>query len=99
MTTITAQASEDDFEKVEQQIDWIERLEGIRAQRDKELALQETLGYVDRLRAAVTALAGDTLPAQIAARHGNEVATLVSGLTDSDDVDPWTEYLLPALVS
>ena len=99
MTTITAQASEDDFEKVEQQIDWIERLEVVRSQRDKELALRETLGYVDRLRAAVTALAGDTPPAQIAALHGSEVATLVSSLTDSDDVDPWKEYLLPALLS
>ena len=99
MTTITAQASEDDFEKVEQQIDWIERLEGIRAQRNKELAVRETLGYVERLRATITALAGDTPPAQIAARHGGEVAAIVSSLTDSDDVDPWTEYLLPALVS
>ena len=99
MTTITAQASEDDFEKVEQQIDWIERLEGIRAQRDKELALRETLSYVDRLRAAVIALAGDTPPAQLAARHGPAVATLVNSLTDPDDVDPWAEYLLPALVS
>ncbi len=99
MSTITAQSSEDDFEKVAQQIDWIERLETIRAQRDKELALRETLIYVERLRAAITALAGDTAPAQIAARHGSEAATLVSSLTDPDDVDPWTEYLLPALLA
>lgn len=99
MTTTTAQASEDDFEKVEQQIDWIERLEVIRSQRDKEQALRETLDYVDRLRATVTALAGNTPPAQLAASHGSEVATLVNSLTDSDDIDPWTEYLLPALVS
>ena len=99
MTTITAQASEDDLEKIEQQIDWIERLEGIRSQRDKELALRETLGYVDRLRAAVMALAGDTSPTQIAARHGSEVATMVNSLTDSDDVDAWARYLLPAHLS
>ena len=99
MTTITAQASEDDFEKIERQIDWLERLEGIRAQRDKELALRETLGYVNQLRAAVIALASDTPPAQLAVRHGADVAILVSGLTDSDNIDPWTEYLLPTFLS
>ena len=32
MTTLTTQASDDDFDRVEQGIDWIEKLEGIRAQ-------------------------------------------------------------------
>ena len=99
MTTITAQASDDDFDKVAQNIDWIEQLESIRARRDKESATRETIEYVARLRTAIAALASDTPPAQIAAQYGSAVAAIVSSLTDSEEVDPWTEYLLPALLS
>ena len=99
MTTITTQASDDDFNRIEQNIDWIEQLESIRARRDKEAALRETIEYVARLRAAVAALAGDMDSGQIAARHGGEVAALVGGMTDDDATDPWDEYLLPALLS
>ena len=98
MTTITTQASDDDFDKVEQGIDWIERLEGIRARKDKESATHETVYYVERLRQAVTALAGDTAPHLLASTHGAEVAHLVDSIRDSEITDPWTEYLLPSLV-
>ena len=99
MTTMTTQASDDDFERVEQGIDWIERLESIRARQDKESATKETIQYVDRLRAAVTALAGDFSAHQLAAQHGAEVAQLVDGIRNADIVDPWAEYLLPSLLS
>ena len=99
MTTITTQASDDDFNRVEQGIDWIERLEGIRARQDKESATEETVHYVERLRQAVTALAGDMAPHQLASTHGPEVAHLVDSIRDSEITDPWTEYLLPSLVS
>ena len=99
MTTITTQASDDDFDRVEQGIDWIERLEGIRARQDKDSATQETIRYVDQLREAVLALAGDTSAHQLASRHGNRVAQLVDGLRDTETTDPWTEYLLPSLNS
>lgn len=99
MTTITTQASDDDFDRVEQGIDWIERLERIRAQRDKEAAARETLQYVDRLRQAVSALAGDTSPHDLAVSHGDEIAQLVDSIRDANITDPWTEYLLPSLLS
>lgn len=99
MTTITTQASDDDFNRVEQGIDWIERLEGIRARQDRESATEETVQYVERLRQAVTALAGDIAPHQLASTHGPEVAYLVDSIRDSEITDPWTEYLLPSLVS
>ena len=99
MTTITTQASDDDFDRVEQGIDWIERLERIRAQRDKEAAARETLQYVDRLRQAVTALAGSVSSHDLAVSHGDEIAQLVDSIRDANITDPWTEYLLPSLLS
>ena len=99
MTTLTTQASDDDFDRLEQGIDWIERLERIRAQRDKEAAMRETVQYVARLRQAIAALAGDASPHELAADHGAEVAQLVDSIKDSDTTDPWTEYLLPSLQS
>lgn len=99
MTTITTQASDDDFDRVEQGIDWIERLERIRAQRDKEAAARETIQYVDRLRQALTALAGVASSHELAAAHGHEVAHLVDSIRDANITDPWAEYLLPSLLS
>lgn len=99
MTTLTTQASDDDFNRVEQGIDWIEKLEAIRARQDKDSATEETVQYVEMLRQAVTALAGDMAPHQLASAHGPAVAQLVDSIRDSEIVDPWTEYLLPSLVS
>ncbi|MCY4416496.1 MAG: hypothetical protein OXE87_09335 [Chloroflexi bacterium] len=99
MTTITTQASDDDFNRVEQGIDWIERLEGIRTRQDKESATEETVQYVEMLRNAVTALAADLAPHQLASTHGPAVAQLVDSIRDKEITDPWTEYLLPSLVS
>ena len=98
MTTVTTQASDDDFSRVEQGIDWIEKLEGIRSRQDKESATQETVHYVERLRQAVLALAGDTAPQLLATTHGAEVAQLIDSIRDTEITDPWTEYLLPSLV-
>ena len=98
MTTITTQASDDDFDRVEQGIDWIEKLEGIRARRDRDSALAETVQYVDRLRAALSALTENVSSNDLSARHGAAVAQLVDGIRDPDTTDPWTEYLMPSLV-
>ncbi len=98
MTTVSTQASDDDFDRVEQGIDWLERLEGIRAQRDKDAAIAETIRYVDRLRQAVVALAGDGSSHQLASTFGPGIAELVDGVRDGDITDPWNEFLLPALL-
>ena len=95
--TTTVQFKDDDFDEVERGIDWLERLEGIKARRDKEAALRETVEYVDALRSALLALCGDDTTDDIAARHGRQVAVLVDGIRNADTRDPWDEYLKPAL--
>ena len=95
--TTTVQFKDDDFDEVERGIDWLEKLEGIKARRDKEAALRETVEYVDALRSALLALCGDDTADDIAARHGRQVAVLVDGIRNADTRDPWDEYLKPAL--
>jgi hypothetical protein len=100
MTTITARGSEDhdDFERVQQGIDWLERLEVIKARQDRESAIHETVEYVNRLREALNALVGDDDTEDIAGWHGSDVAVLVDGIRDNGSTDPWTEYLQPTLL-
>ena len=95
--TTTVQFKDDDFDEVERGIDWLEKLEGIKARRDKEAALRETVEYVDALRTALLALCGDDTTDDIAALHGSQVAVLVDGIRDTGARDPWDEYLKPAL--
>ena len=96
MTTIVGH--EDPFEDVERGIDWLERLENIRARRDREAAIREVVGYVDRLRGALIVLSQDAKPEQIAELHGQEIAGLIAGMRDGGSDDPWDEYLRPALL-
>ncbi len=98
MTTITARGSDDDFDRVERGIDWLERLEVIKARQDRESAIRETAEYVNGLREAIIALSADADVSQIAARHGGEVASVVESLRESEATDPWTEYLHPTLL-
>ena len=98
MTTITARGSDDDFDSVQQGIDWLERLEVIKARQDRESAIRETAEYVNKLRYAILTLAGDTDVNQLAASHGGEVSRLVESVRESDTTDPWTEYLRPTLL-
>ena len=98
MTTITARGSDDDFERVRQGIDWLERLEVIKARQDRESALRESVEYVNRLREALAVLAGDADIDDIAGWHGRDVAILVDGIRDNGSPDPWTEYLRPTLL-
>ena len=96
--TTTARGSDDDFDRVEQGIDWLERLEVIKARHDRESAAHETVEYVSRLRAAILTFAGDSNADQLSALYGSEVASLVESVMESDTTDPWTEYLQPALL-
>ena len=95
----THQASDDDFDRVEHGIDWLERLEVIKARQDRESAILETVEYVNRLRAAVAAIAGDADVNDLAAQYGGDVASLVESMRESaGSTDPWTEYLQPTLL-
>ena len=93
MTTITARGSEDhdDFERVQQGIDWLERLEVIKARQDRESAIQETVEYVNRLRAAVTALARDADVNQIAAQYGSDDHQYEGRYRTADEPPVFTE--------
>ena len=98
MTTKTARGSDDDFDRVRQGIDWLERLEVIKARQDRESAIQETVEYVNRLREALAILAGDADINDIAGWHGSDIAGLVDSIRDNESADPWTEYLRPTLL-
>ncbi len=98
MAATTALGNDDGFDKVERGIDWLERLEAIKARRDRESAVRETSEYVNRLRAAIMTLAGDADINRIAADYGSEVASLVESVREADATDPWTEYLQPSLL-
>ena len=93
----TTVGNEDPFEEVERGIDWLERLENIKARQDRESAMRETVGYVNRLRNAITVLSGDASLERIAELHGQEIADLIRGIRDGGSDDPWIEYLRPAL--
>ena len=93
----TAIGNEDAFDEVERGIDWLERLENIKARQDREAALRETVGYVHRLRDAIAVLSDDVSIERIAERHGRGMADLVQGIRTGGSDDPWTEYLRPAL--
>ena len=93
----TAIGNEDAFDEVERGIDWLERLENIKARQDREAALHETVGYVSLLRTAISTLAGDMTIEEIAELHGREIADLVQGMRTGGSDDPWNEYLRPAL--
>ena len=96
MTTILG--NEDPFEEVERGIDWLERLENIRARQDRDAAILETVGYVNRLREAIAALSDDANLERIAELHGQEIADLMRDIRDGGSDDPWIEYLRPTLL-
>ena len=96
MTTMLG--NEDPFEEVERGIDWLERLENIRARQDRDAAILETVGYVNRLREAIAALSDDANLERIAELHGQEIADLMRDIRDGGSDDPWIEYLRPTLL-
>ena len=93
----TTQDVGDNFDEIERNLDWIERLESIRAQNNLQQAAQATVGYVKSLRATVVALAADLSPADLQNRYGSGVAALIESIRDEDQTDHWLESLEPAL--
>ena len=95
---VTIQSEDDAYEEVERGLDWLERLENIKARRDRESAMRETVKYVDRLRDALTELSEDIPAERIVERHGQEIADLIESVKESGANDPWLDYLKPALL-
>ena len=85
----TGLAQEDPFDEVERGIDWLERLESIKARQDREAAIGETVEYVNRLRHVIASLSGDASIEQIAEQHGQPIADIVASIRDAGKDDPW----------
>ena len=94
----TTLSHEDPFDEVERGIDWLERLENIKARQDREAAMRETVEYVNRLRHVIATLSGDTPIEQLAEHHGQPIADLIESIRKASEDDPWHKYLEPALL-
>ena len=93
----TTLSHEDPFDEVERGIDWLERLENIKARQDREAAIRETVAYVNRLRRVIASLSGDTPIERIAEQHGQPIADIIESVRKAGADDPWLGYLKPAL--
>ena len=95
----TSIGNEDPFEEVERGIEWLERLENMKARQDREGAIQETVEYVEVLREVISILSGDAEAEWIAMRYGRGIADVIDGVRGDETKDPWEEYLKPALLN
>ena len=83
----TTDALDDKFEEAERGLDWFEKLEALQARCTSDQAAYEVAGYVMKLRAAWTGLAGDPGASQLSEAVGAEMVQLVEELrqTGGDD--------------
>ncbi len=93
----TTNALDDGFEEAERGLEWLERLEALQARSASDKAAFEVVEYVIKLRAAVTALAGNRAGAELSKTVGRETAQLVYELRQDGDQDYWNTSILPAL--
>ena len=93
----TTNALGDGFDEAERGLDWLEKLEALQARSASDRAAYEVAEYVMKLRAAVTALAGDRSASELGQAAGKEVAQLVEELRDQRD-DYWNTRIRPALL-
>ena len=95
---MTTTAVGDPFDDAERGLEWLEKLEALQARSASDRAAYEVAEYVMRLRAAVTALAGDRTASDLNEAVGAETAQLVEELRQAGDKDYWNTRVLPALL-
>ena len=95
---MTITAVNDPFDDAERGLEWLEKLEALQARSASDRAAVEVAEYVMRLRAAVTALAGERTSAELADAVGPETARLVEELRQAGGRDYWNTRVLPALL-
>ena len=95
---MTTTAVGDPFDDAERGLEWLEKLEALQARSASDRAAYEVAEYVMRLRAAVTALAGDRTAPELSEAVGPETAALVEELRQAGDKDYWNTRVLPALL-
>ena len=89
---------DDRYEEAERGLDWLEKLEALQARSASDRAAYEVAEYVMRLRAAVTALAGERSASQLREDVGPDTAQLVEVLRRFGDHDYWNTRIRPALL-
>ena len=94
----TVNSVDDGFEEAKRGLEWLERLEALQSRSASERAAYEVAEYVMRLRAAVTALAGDRTAAELSESVGPETARLVEELRAEGDQDHWNARIRPSLL-
>ena len=94
----TTDALDDGFEEAERGLDWFEKLEALQACCTSDQAAYEVAGYVMKLRAAGTGLAGDRSASQLSEAVGAEPAQLVEELRQAGGDDHWNTRIRPALL-
>ena len=94
----TTNALGDRYEDAERSLDWLEKLEALQARSASDRAAYEVAEYVMRLRAAVTALAGERSASQLESDVDADTAQLVDELRESGDTDYWNTRIRPALL-
>ena len=88
----------DRFEDAEIGLDWLEKLEALRARSASDRAAYDVAEYVMKLRSAVTRLAGDRTASELSELLGTEAAQLVEELRQDAENDYWNTRVRPALL-
>ena len=88
----------DAFDDAERGLEWLEKLEALQSRSASDQAALEVAEYVMKLRTAVTQLAGDRTPAQLAEAVGTDTAQLVDELRHDGERDYWNTRIRPALL-
>ena len=94
----TRNALGDQFEDAERGLDWLEKLEALRARSASDRAAYDVAEYVMKLRSAVTTLAGDRTASELSALLGADTAQLVEELRHDAENDYWNTRVRPALL-
>ncbi len=94
----TTDALDDRFDDAERGLEWLEKLEALRARSASNRASHDVAEYVMKLRIAVTELAGDRSAFDLSESIGPETAQLVEQLRQARDNDYWNTRIRPALL-
>ena len=94
----TTNPLDDEFEKAERGLDWLEKLEALQTRSASDQAAFEVASYVMRLRTAVMELARGRTTAELRESVGADTVQLVEELRREGDTDYWNTRIRPALL-
>lgn len=94
----TTNPLDDEFEKAERGLDWLEKLEALQTRSASDQAAFEVASYVMRLRTAVTELVKGRTTAELRESVGEDTVQLVEELRREGDADYWNTRIRPALL-